>query len=93
MILHLTTDVVIENLRNYPEEIVEKLRTLLRAGIEARPDPRRKDFYDVVNGSLVFYIHLSPTGKVLLLAAWLNSNQHAALERQPNSELVLSSSS
>lgn len=61
----------IENLRDYPGELVEKLRGLLLRGAEARPDPSRKGFYDVDNGARVFFIHVSPvSGKVMLLASW-----------------------
>ena len=63
---------VIENLRNYPAELVEKLQGLLAAGVEAQPDPRRKGFYDVHNDTRVFFIHVSPvSGNVLLLGSWL----------------------
>ena len=68
MILRLNGHPTIENLRNYPAETVAKLRGLLAVGAKARSDPRRKDFYDLETGSQVFYIHLCPNGKVLLLA-------------------------
>ena len=71
MLLRLKEDPRIDNLRSYPTDIVEKLRALLVAGAQAYPDPRRKQFYDVENGSRIFYIHLSPTGKVWLLATWV----------------------
>ncbi len=72
MVLHLNGDLRIENLRNYSPEMVEKLRELLAAGAQAQIDPRRKNFYEVENGSRVFYIHLSPvSGNVFLLATWL----------------------
>jgi len=61
----------IENLHDYPVELVERLRGLLLTGTEARPDPRRRGFYDVHNGTRVFFIHVSPvSGKVMLLAIW-----------------------
>jgi streptogramin lyase len=60
----------IANLRNYPAEVVEKLRALLQAGASVYPDPRRQDFYDVENGSRMFYIHVAPNGGVWLLASW-----------------------
>lgn len=64
----------IEDLRNHPTETVEKLRQLLSSGAPAKPDPRRKDFYELENGCEVFYIHISPVnGKVLLLATWLKA--------------------
>jgi hypothetical protein len=79
MILRLKEDPRIDNLRNYPADLVEKLRALLVAGAEASPDLRRKQFYDVENGSRVFYIHLSPTGKVWLLATWLKQSAYTAV--------------
>ena len=59
------------NTRNYSVEVVEKLRALLQTGAPADPDPHRAGFYDVHNGSRTFYIHVSPRGKVWLLASWL----------------------
>ena len=78
MVLRLKENPEIDNLRNYPADIVEKLRTLLLAGAQVHPDPRRREFYDVANGSRMFYIHLSPTGKVWLLATWLKECRQAA---------------
>lgn len=70
MRLRLEKAPVIDNLQKYPAGTVEKLRGLLTAGAEARPDPHRRNFYDVENGSEMFYIHVAPNGKVLLLAKW-----------------------
>jgi hypothetical protein len=87
MVLRLNQQPNIEDLRNHSAETVEKLRQLLAAGAPARPDPRRKDFYEVENCSRVFYIHISPVnGKVLLLATWLKDEEpagaeHAALQQ------------
>jgi len=78
MLLHLSDNPRIDNLRNYPADVVEKLRELLAAGAKAYPDPRRKEFYDVENGARMFYIHLSPSGRVWLLATWLKECQQAA---------------
>ena len=75
MTLKLNGTTRIDNLRNYPSEVVEKLRALLKAGAHASPDPHRHDFYDVENGSRMFYIHLSPNGGVWLLASWLKQAQ------------------
>ena len=85
MVLRLRDNPEIDNLRNYPGDIVEKLRELLVAGAQVYPDPHRREFYDVANGSRMFYIHLSPTGKVWLLATWLKQCQQAAA---PNDALV-----
>lgn len=71
MKLRLERAPIIDNLRNHPAEMVEKLRALLVAGAPANPDPHRRDFYEVENCSKVYYIHLSPlSGKVMFLAAW-----------------------
>ena len=71
MILRLDTRPAIDNLRNYPSDIIERLGAVLRSGAVATPDPRRKDFYDVIDGERVFFIHISPvSGKVWLLATW-----------------------
>jgi hypothetical protein len=71
MKLRLEKEPIIDNLRNHPAEMVEKLRALLVAGAPANPDPHRRDFYEVENCSKVFYIHVSPlNGKVMFLAEW-----------------------
>jgi len=70
MLLRLDGNPRIEDLRKHPADSVEALRALLRTGAPARPDPRRKDFYEVDNCSRVFYIHITPRGNVLLLAIW-----------------------
>ena len=77
MVLRLNGNVAIENLRHYPLETVEKLRVLLSAGAPAVPDTNRRNFYDVGNGSRKYYIHISPSGKVLLLATWLEESAEA----------------
>ncbi len=71
MVLRREKNLTIEDLRNHPAETIEKLRGLLAAGALAQADPRRPDFYELENGSQVFYIYVSPNnGKVLLLATW-----------------------
>lgn len=70
MLLRLNGDVRVEDRWNHSLEIVEELRGLLAAGADAVADPHRKDFYEVDNGFRVFYIHICPSGKVLLLAVW-----------------------
>lgn len=71
MKLRLEEEPIIDNLRNHPAEMVEKLRALLVTGAPAIPDPHRKNFYEVENCSKVYYIHLSPlNGKVMFLATW-----------------------
>lgn len=75
MTLRLNGNTRIDNLRDYPAEVVEKLRGLLADGAKAYPDPHRKNFYDLENGSRMFYIHVSPSGNVWLLATWLKTSE------------------
>lgn len=76
MILRLNAATQVENQRNYPAEIVERLRALLISGATAYADIHREDFYDVVDGPRVYFIHISPsTHNVILLATWLNGIQ------------------
>ncbi len=71
MVLQLKDKPAIDNLRNYPEETVEKLRLLLAAGALAHADPHRQNFYELENGSRIFYVLVTPdTHKVVLLATW-----------------------
>ena len=71
MILRTEKRPAIDNLQNYPAEVVDQLGKLLMDGVSARQDPCRKNFYDVEHANRAFFIHLSPlTGKVILLAMW-----------------------
>ncbi len=80
MLLRLSGNPKIEDLRNHPAESVETLRTLLSAGAPAQVDPRRKNFYEVENCARVFYIHITPSGKVLLLAIWSKDTPEATMQ-------------
>ena len=44
----------VDNLRNYPEEIIKGLEELLLSGGSALPDPKRKGFYDLENDERTF---------------------------------------
>lgn len=89
MILKLSGPLRIENLRHHPGETVNRLRCLLVAGAHASPDPHRKGFYDLEDGNRVFYIHVSPTGTVLLLAVWSREGAlDAPLHKAPLTEAV-----
>lgn len=86
MVLRLSQNLDIDNLRAYPADTVEELRRLLAAGVPAHTDPHRDNFYELENNSRVFYIHISPHGqKVLLLATWPKPTP-AATERLPRAE-------
>jgi hypothetical protein len=61
----------VDNLRNYPADIVKELEELLLWGGSAVPDPKRRGFYELENYERTFFIQISSiTGKVVLLAAW-----------------------
>src|ERR1019366_5098849 len=61
----------VDNLRNYPAEIIKELEELLLSGGSALPDPKRKGFYDLENQERTFFIQISfITGRVVLLATW-----------------------
>lgn len=61
----------VDNLRNYPAEIIKELEELLLSGGSALPDPKRKDFYDLEIYGRTFFIQISSiTGRVVLLATW-----------------------
>ncbi len=80
MILRLNGNSTIENLRNYPAELVEKLGALLAAGVQAHADPRRKNFYDVENGSRIFFIYVSPISGKVMLATWFEDSLAATAQ-------------
>lgn len=84
MILKMCGPLRIDNLRHHPAETVDRLRCLLGAGASASPDPHRKGFYDLEDGNRVFYIYVSPTGTILLLAVWSSESAHdATLHKAP----------
>ena len=76
MILKMNGPLRIENLRHYPVETVDRVRCLLESGASASPDARRKNFYDLEDGDRAFFIHVSSTGSVLLLATWSREGSH-----------------
>jgi len=89
MILKMSGPLRIDNLRHYPAETVDRLRRLLVAGASASPDPHRKGFYDLEDGNRRFYIHVCPTGTVLLLATWPREGAPlAALHKAQPAEAV-----
>ncbi len=81
MTLRLNAATTIENIRNYPAEIVDRLRALLLSGATAYADIHRENFYDVVEGPRVYFIHVAPDhNKVILLATWLTESRHAGTQ-------------
>lgn len=93
MLIRLNHKPIVDNLRNYPREIVERLATALRDGAVAEADPRRKGFYDLTDSDRGFFIHISPvTGHVWLLASWrlerVTSPAHYAAQFVPAGEMA-----
>lgn len=71
MTIQLRDSVQIENLRNLPPEHVASLERALLEGAEARPDPKRPRFYEILWQGKCYYVDLLPDGsRVLLLAVW-----------------------
>ena len=71
MFLRMKQRPAVDNLRNYPAEIIKELEELLLSGGSALPDPKRKGFYDLEDYDRTFFIQISSiTGKVVLLATW-----------------------
>jgi hypothetical protein len=72
----LDQDIMIRDLRGYPAELVEQLRTLLTSvtdshNVVVHPDPQRPGIYDLEAPDRVFFIYVSlACDKVLLLASW-----------------------
>src|SRR6202795_1263210 len=61
----------VDNLRNYPAEIVKELEELLRWGGSALPAPKRKSFFNIENNEGTFFLQISSiTVKVVVVAAW-----------------------
>lgn len=71
MVMRCERELQIEDLRHHPAEMVMTLRSLLAGGAKVTPDPKRADFFEIESGSVVYYIHVSPTTKkIMLLATW-----------------------
>jgi hypothetical protein len=70
----------VDNLRNYPAEIIKGLEELLLSGGSALPDPKRRGFYDLENHERTFFIQISSkTGRVVLLATWRRPKHAVAI--------------
>ena len=70
MLLKISATFEIDNPRSYPPEVLNELRGLLARGVSAEPDPNRTNFYDIEVDESTFFIHILPTGTVVLLATW-----------------------
>ena len=75
MVLQLAQPMRIEDPRHHPPETLDSLQQMLAAGALANADPRHENFYELENGSRIFYVYLSPAShKVILLATWRKAN-------------------
>jgi hypothetical protein len=71
MILRMDQTPWIDNLRGYPDEVLNQLGKLLAEGVPARQDPNRHHFYDIEHPDRSFFIHVIPNSRrVILLAKW-----------------------
>lgn len=65
--------VEIEDLGKHSAATVVSLGILLAGNVNARPDPKRKHFYEIESGATVYYVYFSPfSRKIFLLAKWTN---------------------
>ena len=73
MKMHFGEVVEVEDLGNHPAVAVIRLGILLAGGVNATPDPKRKNFYEIQDNLTVYYIYVSPlSGIISLLASWAN---------------------
>jgi hypothetical protein len=63
----------IEDLGKHSAGTVIRLGIVLAGAVDATPDPKRKNFYEVKDGATSYYIYVSPvTATISLIAAWKN---------------------
>ena len=66
----------IEDLGMHCAATVVRLGIVLAGNVDATPDPKRKNFYEVTEGATSYYIYVSPlTAKISLIATWKNRTQ------------------
>lgn len=74
MFLQMNARPDVDNLQNYPPEVIKELEELLLSGGSSVPDPKRKYLYDLKNDRRTFFVYISPkTARVTLLATWLHT--------------------
>jgi hypothetical protein len=72
--MHFGEAFEIRDLGSHTPATVTTLALLLAGTVDVRSDPKRKDFYEVVDSSQTYYIHVSPvSGIIYLLAVWQNA--------------------
>ncbi len=90
MLLRLSGNIQIEDRWHHPPGSVDALRALLVNGVEAATDHQRKGFYEIEDGARVFYVHLCPTGRVLLLAIWTREHVQPSVSHCASFEMSAS---
>jgi hypothetical protein len=61
----------IQDLGNHSVATTVELGILLAGAVDATPDPKRKHFYGIEGGRMVYYVYVSPvSGIISLLASW-----------------------
>jgi hypothetical protein len=79
MVMRWENGLHVEDIRNHPRELVRGLEGLLLRGASLTPDPKHPGFFEVYNDTRVYYVHVVPNSrKVLLLATWMHEEEMAA---------------
>jgi hypothetical protein len=78
MVMRWENGLHVEDIRNHPQELVRGLESLLLCGTKLTPDPKHPGFFEVQNETQVYYVHIVPNSrKVLLLATWSQNEELA----------------
>jgi hypothetical protein len=79
MVMRWEHGVHIQDIRNHPPELLRGLESLLLKGASLIPDARHPGFFEVQDDTQVYYVHIVPNSrKVLLLASWAQAELAAA---------------
>ena len=66
----------IEDLGRHSAGTVIRLGIVLAGTVNVTPDPKRKNFYELKEGTTSYYIYVSPvTATISLIASWKNGVQ------------------
>ena len=63
----------VDGIVSQPVRVLERLRQLLAAGVEAEPDAHRPNFFTVVDQTQLYYFYISPVSSKV----WLVQSQAA----------------
>lgn len=71
MVMRWESDLQLQDMRKHAPELLSGLQSLLLRGASLTPDPRHPGFFEIYDETQVYYVHVLPNNrKVLLLAAW-----------------------